>query len=98
MKKVIGFNNPSDEDEDEKSPIKSTAINIINKRYSPTGDRKSLIYKTSRELCYEFREFINTSLSAMTATMLEAGYKMKTINDHPHWEMYDRIDHDHDVY
>lgn len=90
MKKVKGFN-PSAEEQESDDHSQKGIIQIINMRYDNAGDPHKLVYKTSRELRFEYREMLNSTISEITNAMIEAGYEMKIINDHPHWVMFDKI-------
>ena len=87
--KKIGFNASSDDDENEDKKNNTLEL-LIKQRYEPFGSKDIVGYKTSREILYELRELCSDTISDVTRAMQSLGFKMRIIDDHPHWIIYDK--------
>ena len=63
---------------------------LVEGLYSPTGEQESMLFKSSGELAYEFREMVECTALDVTVVMKKLGYKFQKFDGVVNWVVYDR--------
>lgn len=63
---------------------------FIEGKYQPFGSIDEKVFKSSRDLAYEAREFCSPSLPDIAAVMKELGYTYDGFLEYYAWVLYDK--------
>lgn len=83
-RKKIGFVNTDSDEEENKAHIKQ----FIENSYDPVGATLNKEFKTSAELVYMLREFVNPSMKLVNEIMNELNFQIIFIEGVPNWIVY----------
>lgn len=63
---------------------------LIQKRYAQGGLPADMVFRTSRELAYEFREMVSLSLPVINSLMEQMHFKGDVFMGQSTWVLYER--------
>jgi len=63
---------------------------FISGKYKPSGSVDEKVFKSSRDLAYEAREFCSPSLPDIAGVMKELGYTYDGFLEYYAWVLYDK--------
>lgn len=83
-RKKIGFVNTDSDEEENKAHIKQ----FIENSFDLVGATLNKEFKTSAELVYMLREFVNPSMKVVNEIMNELNFQIIFIEGVPNWIVY----------
>lgn len=83
-RKKIGFVNTDSDEEKNKARVKQFIENSLD----PLGATLNKEFKTSAELVYMLREFVNPSMKVVNEIMNELNFQIIFIEGVPNWIVY----------
>lgn len=91
----IGFI-PDDEEEkktEKKKKEPSMFQQLLQERFSPTGDSENIRYLSTAELCWVFRHMVVADYEEVNEVLRSLGYQTRYLDDIGElcWVLYDRV-------
>lgn len=62
---------------------------LVEGLYSPAGEQEAMLFKSSGELAYEFREMVECTALDVTVVMKKLGYKFQKFDGVVNWVLYE---------
>lgn len=63
---------------------------LVQEHYAQGGLPADMVFRTSRELAYEFREMVSLSLPVINSLMEQMHFKGDVFMGHSTWVLYER--------
>lgn len=93
MAKIGFIRDEEEEKKTEKKKEPSMFQQLLQERFSPTGDPENIHYLSTAELCWVFRHMVVADYEEVNEVLRSLGYQTRYLDDIGElcWVLYDRV-------